>query len=65
MIILRLRVPISLLAMGERKREKQHNILECPGRTMVEHSTHNLKVKGSYPATSTGKEIIAKSDNAL
>jgi hypothetical protein len=34
----------------------------CPGSTMVEHSTHNPKVEGSNPPTSTGG---AKMGNSL
>jgi hypothetical protein len=32
----------------------------CPGGTVVQHSAHNPRIKGSYPASGTGREKIAK-----
>jgi hypothetical protein len=35
-------------------------IVQAPGSTMVEHSTHNSKIKGSNPATGTRREKMTR-----
>jgi hypothetical protein len=35
-------------------------LLLCPGSLLVEYSTHNSKLKGSYLANGTGKEKIVE-----
>ncbi len=57
LIILRVRVQILPLALGERKGQKILRILVVYCNTVVEYFTHNPKIESSKPTTGCGREI--------
>jgi hypothetical protein len=55
----RSRLRVLLLAPGERKWQKRLIVEASGSSTVVEHSSHLLKIKTSRPAIGTGREEMA------